>query len=208
MYPLALLLLAALAQAPAGLDHVLRGAQPGMSLETFRQSHPNASEIPAAPDSGELSLTESFEKETLLGLECFANYGFKEGILVEFVVVWGGPQEEVKQNLRTFLEACTWKHGRQFRSDVMQVNPRSPNPTLVPVLVWETEDGVYLASLAWNPNSERAPGTLTYALYRKDDPFLDIVLLGDELAPEVIRDAHAEIQPVMDAILQVGVVPR
>jgi hypothetical protein len=210
MSVLTLLLIPALfAQAPAGLDLVLRGAQPVMSLEAFRLAHPGAREVetPDAAPPAPRSLAESFEKDTLLGLECHANYGFKEDILVEFVVLWGGPQEAVKGKLRAFLEACTWKHGRQFRKDVMQVNPRAENPTLVPVLVWETDQGVYLASLAWNPDSQRAPGTLTYALYQSKDSFLDIVLLGDELAPEVIQDAHAEIQPILSEIAAVGVVP-
>lgn len=202
----------ALAQtAPAGLDRVLRGAGPGTLETEFKAAHPKAALVqapadtpgPAAPQSAS-SYSESFESDPLLGLECHANYGFKDKKLKEFVVLWGGSQEVVRKDNKEFLEACMWKHGRGFRRDVIQINQRTPNPRMVPVLVWETAQATYLASLAWNPESERAAGTFSYSMYGADDPFVDIVLLGDELAPEVIDDAFAELDPLLKELESIG----
>ncbi|MBI2433759.1 MAG: hypothetical protein HYV26_12905 [Candidatus Hydrogenedentes bacterium] len=199
--------------APAGLDRVLRGAQSGVTLEAFKGSHPDAVQEPPqeAPPSdastGQIqtaALVEKFSNDPLLGLECLANYGFKNDLLTEWVVLWGGSQEDVTRQRRAFFEACVWKYGPHFRRDVMQVNPHTENPPLVPALFWEQEKVVYLASLAWNPESQRAPGTFTFAMYPKGDAFLDQMLLADDLAPEVVRDAFAELDLVLNDLTGLG----
>lgn len=190
----------------SGVGLILKGANVGMSLPDFLKNHPRAynSDIaavnkPVDRAAKDISLEERFDKDPFLGLWCLANYGFKNGALYEFTLLWYDREDKVMALRDDFFKACVKRHGADFRQDAMKVNSGAPDEHLAPVLVWMAGEAACLASYSTTKDDKKGPqGAFTYALFPKQDPFLDSQLVGKTLKPDELKRVYAGIESILD----------
>lgn len=166
--------------ASEGIEKVLRGACIGTSFEAFVDAHPEAvysdDALRNTPVQKETpgAMLIVHDQDPFLGHYCFANFGFKEGSLYELVTVWKGEAKVMRAHAVGFLASVMKRHGRDYTRKSILVFPGSREEQPVAVFYW-VKKGV--ASLAfYTPPSAGAQdpiGTLTYAQFSEDSPFLD-----------------------------------
>lgn len=182
----------AAAVEPADLQLVLKGAKPGMNLQAFTAAHPDAksesgapSTTPLGPEVRDASVEESYERDPLFALACWASYGFRDGKLREMLVQWNGDRTTVAQLRESFLQLCLQQEGTDFRREAMRANPNDKDSPLFPVLLWEKTDHVILASAALDADGKENPrGTFTYAVFPARDEAVVKMLVGKTLTAD------------------------
>jgi hypothetical protein len=185
----------------ADLDLVLRGAHIGVPASDFQAQHAHIRAVAPDRDQKSTAFEEQFDADPLLGLWCLANYGFRDGTLYEYSLLWYDKLEKATAQRERFLRACIARHGRQYRRDAMKVDPGTAGERLAPVLVWTEEDNVYLASFAEHREKKDDPrGSFHYAVFRADDPFLEKTLAGKTLQPKELDQIHAESDALLQAL--------
>ncbi len=190
----------------SGLGMILKGAHVGMTLPEFLGRHPKAynSDLadvrkPVDPAAANITLEEQFNKDPFLGLWCLANYGFKEGKLYEFSVLWFSRADKIDALKGDFLRACVQRHGVEFRGEAMKVNEGKPNEFLAPVVMWTTQTCVTLASCSTYSDEKKGPqGSFTYTVFSPGDPFLETQLMGKKLDAEALNRIFEKISPELD----------
>ncbi len=194
--------------ATAGLERILGGIRDGDSVERFAATHPDALRVDT--DSAETTVPrttrkaafhEQYERDPWLGLWHLGNYGFEEGKLAEYTLLWQGTEENVLAQRERFFEACLVKHGRLFRREVMNVDP-GPNQHPTPVLVWHEGDYSILASYALHTRKgQPARGSFTYAVLPRRDPFVQSALIGYTLKPRQVNEVYVGLDTLLNKIL-------
>lgn len=194
---------------PEGLEQILLGAVPGISLDDFLKAHPRtfrvtpeASQEANAPEAETFSLEEQFDRDPFLKLWCIANYGFKEGRLYEFTILWYDTEKRIDARLEQLLGACLRRHGGAYQREVMRVNPGGRYERHAPLLIWDL--GAHRAFVARTPEKDPAKAgraALNYAVFPKDDPYLREHLVGAGLAPLDIAEIHRELDAALKKIL-------
>lgn len=180
---------AAAAPPSAGLDALLGGMSRGVAFADFLKAHPGArhsdmersEETPSPGKPGGLVL--HWEKDPFMGLACLGDFGFREGRLYEFVLMWTGPETGVEEAERRFYADCVRMHGKDFQREALRVNPGSENGATVPVLCWVEGDTRILAYYsAPAADTGRKGGAFTYAQFPKDDQTVSGMLAGNALS--------------------------
>jgi len=192
----------------SGLQRILGGIQVGDSVDRFAAAHPGAlrvdtgsDEITVARGKRKAAFHEQYERDPWLGLWFLGNYGFADGKLAEYTLLWQGPEKDVLAQRERFFEACLAKHGRLFRREVMNVDP-GPNRHPAPVLVWHEGDYSILASYALHTRKEQpARGSFTYAVLPRRDPFLQSALIGYTLKPRKVNEVYVGLDTLLNKIL-------
>ncbi len=192
-----------------GLDRILHGAVPGTPLADFLKNRPQAYNAdpgkmnePVDPAADAASVEEQFDRDPFLGLWCLANYGFKDGRLYEYTVMWYDAATRADAKLETLLGACLRRHGGAYRREVMRADPGGRYERRTPVLVWESgEHRVLLARISEKDPAKADKIALTYALLPKDDPFLREHLIAATLTTKEISAAHKQMDETLKKIL-------
>ncbi len=192
------------------LGLVLKGARPGMPLADFLKNHPKAKGQGITADGKPVdatlknaSLEEHFDKDPFLGLWCLANYGFKDGVLYEFTLLWYGPADKALAARTPFYRACVHRHGKEFQREVMKVDAGTPPKHWAPVLVWSTDECATLAAYSLRKEPKKGVhGIFTYAVLPKGDPFLEQQLAARQMNAEELKHTYAGIEPVLEKVLK------
>lgn len=190
----------------SGLGTILMGARVGMPLPEFLGRHPKAynsdmAEMrkPVDPAAANISLEEQFNKDPFLGLWCLANYGFKEGKLYEYSVLWFDRAAKIDALTGDFLRACVQRHGPEFRGEAMKVNEGKSNEYLAPVVMWTTQSCVTLVSCSTYTDEKKGPqGSFTYTVFSPGDPFLETQLAGKKLNTDALNRIFEKIAPELN----------
>ncbi len=193
-----------------GLDRVLPLAAIGTPFAEFVAAHPDAvysdkdiRDIAVSPERpGALLITH--DDDPFLGLTAFANIGFRDGTLYEFVSVWTGAEEDVHARRRRFFTAVIQQHGADYARETILVSPQMPEERAAAVFLWRESD---VATLAFytepSPIESQPQATLTYAQFTPDDPFLDDLFSRnppDETQRATAWEAHADILPWLERL--------
>ncbi len=214
MRPLTLAILAALLPLAAaaepktpnlpvsGLEKLLGPIAPGMAFADFLKIHPEAEYSDPAKMEEEVTpeqpggLLVLFKEDPFLGLECMADFGFKDGKLYEYVVTWRGTPKKTGGERETFFGTLTARHGKDYRREALRVHPGSESEALIPVMCWETGSERILAY--HTPPLKSAPreqGSFTYACFQKADESVLELLAGGSATPEQLSDAWKAMEP-------------
>jgi len=193
----------------ADLDRILRGAVPGMALADFLKDRPQAynadpakTNEPVNPEADAISVEEQFDRDPFLGLWCLANFGFKEGRLYEYTVMWYDVATRADARLETLAGACLRRHGGAYRREVMRADPGGRYERRAPVLLWESGGHrVLLARIGEKDPAKADKVALTYALLPKDDPFVQEHLITTTLTSTEISAVYKEMDESLKKIL-------
>lgn len=204
IFALILLVTASLAFANTpshkGIETVLRGAKLGVSFAEFVEMHPEVvysdAEKRSQPVTKENpdSLLITYEKDPFLGLSSFANFGFRNGNLYEFVAVWTDNPEIVRPQLRLFFNEIISQHGTTYERKSMRVYPNSEDETVVAVFYWETTQAAIMAFYTPSlPSHNQPKASVTYAQFQPNDPILKDVFTDAAPRAEQQEKAWAEL---------------
>lgn len=190
----------------SGLGLILKGSGMETPLGEFLQRHPRAYNSDPAemnkrvdPEALTISLEEQYARDPFLKLWCLVNYGFKEGKLYEYSVLWFDKASKIDARKEDFFCACLTRHGTGFRREAMKVNEGKPNESLAPVLVWRNQAFAMLASYSTYDDGKKGPqGSFTYAMLPPGDPFLDNQLIGKKLDAAALEHVFEKIAPALD----------
>ncbi|MBW7863549.1 MAG: hypothetical protein GX580_15985 [Candidatus Hydrogenedens sp.] len=192
------------APQPSGLGALLDGVSPGMTFADFLKVRPGArysdmdrvEEAPSPEQPG--GLVCHWEKDPFMGLACLGDFGFRDGRLYEFVLMWTGPETGVAEAERRFFAACVEKHGKAFEREALRVNPGSENGATVPVLCWVEGDTRILAYYtAPAADTGRRTGAFTYAQFPKGDETVSGMLHGETLSPAELEELWKPMPPLL-----------
>jgi len=190
----------------SGLGLILKGADMDTPLGEFLQRHPRAYNSDPAemnkrvdPEALNISLEEQFTRDPFLKLWCLANYGFKEGKLYEYSVLWFDKASKIDALKNDFFYACVTRHGAGFRREAMKGNEGKPNEYLAPVLVWRNQTSAIVVSCSTYNDEKKGPqGSFTYAMFPPGDPFLENQLIGKKLDAGTLDRAFEKITPALE----------
>lgn len=189
------------------IEDLLRGARVGTTFPEFVDAHPEAvysdetlRQAPVAKETpGALLIVHT--EDPFLGLYSFANFGFKEGKLYELVAVWSGEASGMRAQAVTFLSSVMKRHGRDYTRKSIRVLPNAKEEKTVAVFYWEKDDVAALAFYTPPPAADAgAPGTLTYAQFAKDSPFLADIFVNTPATQEQHDQAWKDMAGIVDAL--------
>lgn len=179
--------------------------QLGNTFESFVASHPEARPAdsdrrsePIDPQVPE-SLVLQYEADPAYGLLMFADFGFREGRLYEFVAVWKSLPENIRASRTAFWHDCLTQHGTDYERCLLPVFVKEGEERLVPAACWRTPMSLTLAYCV-DQKDETAPGKsmLVYAQFPPDDP----TLARNLAVADPSQADHASLWRDMDALIR------
>lgn len=191
----------------SGMNLVLQGVSMGAKFGDVVAAHPEAAygdaaihDLPVSPEQpGSLLITH--DKDPFLGLNAFANIGFRDGVVYELVAIWTSETGEMADVCKRFFAAAVQRHGHAYLRETMLVHPRTPEERPVAVFTWHEKDVVVLAF--YTPASPLDPhpkSVLTYAQFTPGDPFLTDILETNPPTDDQRKEAWESMKPILSAL--------